>query len=82
MLGYRLVHIDNAAFARDEPQFLTAAREQLRTGHWLSASPLYGNMGLRYGPAAFWFSGAVHFLFGDDSRVASVAVGLLVTVAR
>jgi hypothetical protein len=82
MLGYRLVHIDRAAFARDEPQFLTAAREQLRTGHWLSASSLYGNMGLRYGPAAFWFYGAVQFLFGDDPRVAIVAMGLLITLAH
>ncbi|HEV7502276.1 MAG TPA: hypothetical protein VGQ33_19810, partial [Vicinamibacteria bacterium] len=57
MLAYRFAHVGLAPFARDEPQFLFAAGEQLRTGRWLSANPLYGNLGLRYGPAAFWFYG-------------------------
>lgn len=82
MLAYRFVHVDLAPFARDEPQFLTAAREQLRTGHWLSANPLYGNLGLRYGATAFWFYGIVQALFGDDPRVAIVAMGLTVTLAH
>jgi dolichyl-phosphate-mannose-protein mannosyltransferase len=82
MLGYRFVHVDLAPFARDEPQFLAAAREQLRTGHWLSANPLYGNLGLRYGATAFWFYGIVQALFGDDPRVAIVAMGLTVTLAQ
>jgi hypothetical protein len=82
MLGYRFIDVDLAPFARDEPQFLTAAREQLRTGHWLSANPLYGNLGLRYGPAAFWFYGLVQGLAGDDPRIAILAMGLTVTLAQ
>jgi len=82
MLGYRMAQLDLASFARDEPQFLAAAREQLRTGRWLSANPLYGNMGLRYGPTALWFYGVVQLLLGDDPRVAIVAMGLLLTLAH
>ena len=41
LAGYRFAHLDLAAFARDEPQFLAAARAQLASGHWLSANPLY-----------------------------------------
>ena len=81
MLAYRFVHIDLAAFARDEPQFLAAAREQVRTGHWLAANPLFGNLGARYGPTAFWFYGIVQRFFGDDPRTAIVAMGLVVTRA-
>jgi len=82
LVGYRFAHLDLAAFARDEPQFLAAARAQLGRGHWLSANPLYGNLGLRYGPAAFWFYGVVEALFGDSPRVAIVAMGVLVTLAQ
>ena len=82
LLAFRFVHTDLAPFARDEPQFLSAAREQLRTGHWLSANPLYGNLGLRYGATAFWFYGALQAVLGDDPRVAIVAMGLLVTLAQ
>src|SRR5258708_9469594 len=66
LLSYRFWHVDLAPFARDEPQFLRAAAEQLHTGRWLSANPLYGNLGLRYGPAAFWFSGVVQAVAGAD----------------
>jgi hypothetical protein len=82
MLSYRLIHVELAAFTRDEPQFLNAAREQLQTGVWVSASPLYGNMGLRYGPTAFWFYGIVQFFFGDDPKVAIEAMGLMITIAH
>ena len=82
MLGYSLVHLDLAAFARDEPQFLAAAQGQLRTGHWLSANPFYGNVGLRYGPSAFWFYGAVQYLFGADPHIAILAMGLMITLAH
>ena len=82
MLGYRFAHVDLAPFARDEPQFLGAAGEQLRTGRWLSANPLYGNLGLRYGPTAFWFYGVEQALLGPDPRVAIVAMGLTVTLAH
>src|SRR5260221_1543290 len=79
MLAYRFRHVDLAPFARDEPQFLRAAGEQLHTGHWLSANPLYGNLGLRYGPAAFWFYGVLQAVAGGDPRVALLAIGAALT---
>ena len=82
LLAYRFVDVDLASFRLDEPQFLAAAREQLRTGQWLSANPLFGNMGRRYGPAAFWFYGVVQLLFGDRPAVAILAMGLTVTLAQ
>jgi hypothetical protein len=82
LLGYRFAHVGLAPFARDEPQFLGAAGDQLRTGRWLSANPLYGNLGLRYGPTAFWFYGVEQALLGPDPRVAIVAMGLTVTLAH
>src|SRR5260221_9032455 len=75
MLAYRFRHVDLAPFARDEPQFLRAAGEQLHTGHWLSANPLYGNLGLRYGPAAFWFYGVLQAVGGPEPRLATPAIG-------
>jgi MFS family permease len=82
MLAYRFRNLDLAPFARDEPQFLHAAAQQLHTGHWLSANPLYGNLGLRYGPAAFWFYGVVQAVAGEDPRVAILAMGLTLTLAH
>ena len=82
LLSYRFWHLDLAPFARDEPQFLRASGEQLRTGRWLSANPLYGNLGLRYGPTAFWFYGVVQAVGGTDPRVAIVAMGVTVTLAQ
>jgi hypothetical protein len=82
LLGYRFWRLDLAPFSRDEPQFLAASARQLSTGHWLSANPLYGNLGLRYGPAAFWFYGVVQAVAGEDPRVAILAMGLTVTVAQ
>ncbi len=82
LLGYRFWRLDLAPFSRDEPQFLAASARQLSTGHWLSANPLYGNLGLRYGPAAFWFYGVVQGVAGEDPRVAILAMGLTVTVAQ
>ncbi len=82
MLGFRFAQQDLAAFARDEPQFLAAAREQLRTGQWLQANPLFGNMGMRYGPTAFWFYGLVQLLFGDAPRTGILAMGLVLTTAH
>lgn len=82
LLAYRFANPDLASFARDEPQFLAAARDQLRTGEWLSANPLYGNLGLRYGPVSFWFYGAVMALFGDHPATAILAMGLAVTASH
>src|SRR5258707_11366356 len=76
LLSYRFWHVDLAPFARDEPQFLRAAAEQLHTGRWLSANPLYGNLGLRYGPAAFWFYGVVQAVGGAGPPPALLAPGL------
>jgi hypothetical protein len=81
LLAYRLTGMDAAPFARDEPQFLAAARQQLRTGHWLSANPLFGNLGTRYGAASFWFYGVVQFFFGDAPHTALFAMSLVLTVA-
>jgi 4-amino-4-deoxy-L-arabinose transferase-like glycosyltransferase len=81
MLVYRLAHLDSAPFARDEPQFLAAARDQLRTGQWLTANPLFGNLGMRYGAASFWFYGVVQLLFGDAPRTALFAMSLALTLA-
>jgi len=44
MLAYRFANLDLAVFVLDEPQFLEAARRQIHSGHWLSASPLVGNL--------------------------------------
>jgi hypothetical protein len=82
LFAYRLVDVDLASFTRDEPQFLAAAREQPRTGHWLQANPLFGNLGRRYGPVAFWFYGAVTAVLGDDPRRAILAMGALQTASQ
>jgi hypothetical protein len=82
MLAFRFAHVDLAPFFRDEPQFLRAASDQLRTGRWLSANPLYGNLGLRYGPTAFWFYGALQAVAGTDPRIAILAMGLTLTLAH
>jgi hypothetical protein len=82
LFAYRFVDVDGASFTRDEPQFLAAAREQPRTGDWLQANPLFGNLGRRYGPVAFWFYGAVTAALGDDPRRAIRAMGLLLTATQ
>ena len=63
MIVFRLWRLGDAPFIQDEPIFLTTAREQLRTGHWVSASPIPGTYGFRYGPSVFWFYGVVQSLF-------------------
>jgi hypothetical protein len=78
----RFLDVGLASFTRDEPQFLAAAREQPRTGRWLQANPLFGNLGLRYGPVAFWFYGVVGAVLGDDPRRAILAMGTLLTAAQ
>lgn len=78
MLAYRFANIDLAAFNHDEPLFLEAARRQLITGQWLSASPLVGNFGLHYGPAPVWFYGIIQLLFGDAARTSILAMGTMV----
>jgi hypothetical protein len=82
LFAYRFADVGLASFTRDEPQFLAAAREQPRSGHWLQANPLFGNLGRRYGPVAFWFYGAVTAVLGDDPRRAILAMGAVLTAAQ
>ncbi|MGH7426227.1 MAG: hypothetical protein ACREJP_08670, partial [Candidatus Methylomirabilales bacterium] len=82
MIGYRLFNLDLAGFIHDEPLMLTAAGRQLETGEWLSASPLVGNLGVRYGPSVFWFYGGVQLLFGPGAATSTLAMGLLLTGAH
>lgn len=82
MMAYRLMNFDLVSFINDEPQFLTAANEQLRTGHWVSASPLTGTQGTVYGPTVVWFYGAVHKLFGDAPQTSILVMCLTLTVAH
>ncbi|HET9450141.1 MAG TPA: hypothetical protein VFO83_04640, partial [Aggregicoccus sp.] len=81
-LGYRLANLDLAPFILDEPQFLAAATEQLRTGRWLRASPLVGTQGVTYGPSVLWFYGAVHALLGPSPERSILAMCLLVTASH
>jgi hypothetical protein len=82
LFAYRFANVDLASFTRDEPQFLAAAREQPRSGHWVQANPLFGNLGRRYGPVAFWFYGGVTATLGDDPRRAILAMGIALTAAQ
>jgi hypothetical protein len=69
ILGYRLLNPDLFPFMVDEPQLLAAARAQLETGHWATASPLLGNQGLHYGAGAVWVYGVIHWLAGPSPEV-------------
>jgi len=82
VLMLRLVDLDLASFILDEPQFLDAARAQLSTGQWRSASPLVETLGLHYGPTVFWFYGLVQSVFGDAARTNITAMCLMLTVAH
>jgi hypothetical protein len=82
VLTLRLVDLNLASFILDEPQFLDAARAQLTTGQWHSASPLVGTLGLHYGPTALWFYGLVQSVFGYTARTNITAMCLMLTVAH
>ena len=81
-LGYRFANLDLAPFILDEPQFLAAATEQLRTGTWLHASPLVGTQGVTYGPSVLWFYGAVHAVLGPAPERSILAMCALVTLSH
>lgn len=81
-LVFRLWNIGSAPFIFDEPIFLSAAREQLLSGHWIAASPIEGTQGVRYGPTVFWFYSALQWAFGYSPLVALVAMCLLVTITQ
>jgi hypothetical protein len=82
MVFYRLANFDLVSFILDEPHFLTAARDQVLTGHWVSASPIQGTQGTTYGPTVMWFYGAVHWLFGSAPQTSILAMCLLVTLSH
>lgn len=82
LLAWRFARLDLAAFINDEPRFLEAAAEQVRTGRWLSASPLPGTQGVRYGPAVFWFYGIVGAIWSDHPRPAIAAMGAMASLAQ
>jgi len=82
LMAGRFARLDLAAFINDEPRFLEAARDQVRTGQWLSASPIPGTLGVRYGPTVFWLYGLVGLVFGDHPRVAIVAMCAAVSLAQ
>ena len=82
MVGLRLWWIRRVPFVFDEPIFLDAARRQLESGHWLSASPIEGTQGIRYGPSVFWFYSGLQWLFGYGPQVAVVAMCVLTTVTQ
>lgn len=82
MLAFRFANFRNVSFIQDEPNFLAAAADQIRTGHWLSASPFIGNQGLHYGPTVLWFYGVVRLLFGGDPAMAIGAMLVCVVVSQ
>jgi hypothetical protein len=82
MLLARLLRLDLAPFVLDEPQFLAAAREQLHSGHWLSASPLVGNNAVHYGAAFVWFLSGVQAIAGPRPLAAIAAICVLSIVAH
>ncbi|MBN1203654.1 MAG: hypothetical protein JXB05_01855 [Myxococcaceae bacterium] len=82
MLAYRFANFDLVPFISDEPHFLVGANEQLRTGQWLSASPIRGTQGTTYGPTVLWFYGVIHLLFGDAPQTSILAMCITVTLAH
>jgi hypothetical protein len=82
LLCQRFAHWQDVPFINDEASFLSAAREQLATGRWASASPFYGTQGVRYGPCAVWFYALIQWLFGDDARTSIAAMCLLFSLAQ
>ncbi len=82
MVAYRFANFDLVPFILDEPYFLTAAREQVLSGHWVSASPIQGTQGTTYGPTVLWFYGVVHQLFGSAPQTSILAMCALVTLSH
>jgi hypothetical protein len=82
MVAYRFANFDLVSFILDEPYFLTAARDQVLTGHWVSASPIQGTQGTTYGPTVLWFYGVVHLLFGSAPQTSILAMCALLTLSH
>lgn len=82
LLALRFVRRDLAPFLGDEPYFLAAARQQLLTGNWVSASPLIGTQGIQYGPGFIWFLSVVQWLTNARPETAALVVGIFLTAAH
>lgn len=82
MLLYRFAHADALTFINDEPNLLHAAREQLTSGHWVKASPIFGTQGLRYGPFPTWFYGVVQAAFGPSPFTCIRAMTVIVSASE
>jgi hypothetical protein len=82
IVGYRFINRDLFPFVLDEPSFLETARNQLRSGYWVSASPLVGNQGVHYGPTVLWLYGLIHLLLGPRPEVHATVMALLVGLAN
>jgi hypothetical protein len=82
MIAYRYANLRSLSFINDEPAFLSAARDQLGAGHWVSVSPLVGKQGLHYGPTVLWFYGLVHLVFGPNPTTHIVAMLTCMTAAH
>ncbi len=82
LMYFRLVGLDNAPFILDEPRFLEAARQQLSTGQWATASPIPGNQGITYGASVVWFYSITERLLGSSPLPNIAVMCLLVTTAQ
>lgn len=82
LLGYRFTHFDLVPFILDEPHFLHAAGAQLEQGRWMSASPIMGTQGVRYGPSVVWFYGVIQWLFGPSPEVCVLVMCATVTLSH
>jgi hypothetical protein len=78
----RLWRLDLVSFVMDEPVLLAAARQQLEGGGWATASPLTGNVGIRYGPTVVWIYGISQWLLGDGVRSAVITMIVLTTATQ
>jgi hypothetical protein len=82
LMALRFMSLGSAAFGRDEPQFLEAARQQILTGQWESVSPIPGNQGITYGASVVWFYGITERLLGPSPLPNIASMCLLVTMAQ
>ena len=80
-LGTRFLDPDLRVYILDEPQLQDAAVASARAGTWATISAVRGTQGLRYGPSALWFYGAVHRLAGPRPEVGILGAGLFLTLA-
>ncbi len=76
---FRFVNLGDAPFINDEAIFLSAAREQILSGQWLSHNPIMGSTGVYYGPVVIYFYSAVQWIAGFNAIVSIGAMCLMVT---